>query len=545
MPALSHHGRLALLGGAALALGGMLGGVGATALAGGAVLTGIALAWVSAVPLPRRMRRERMEFSWWVLHREGAPRRPDEPVLVRITVRNPTSMPLSLAAPRLALSPGVRYARPAGQRVLVPPQSAASFDVEVRPAYAGRHVLHGAWMTLSGALGLAWVPLYFPNPLALEVGPRGYALGAAGLRPPRGVTRALRAGRAARRVGEGPELRELRDYQPGDAFRRIAWNATARRGRFTVRETEDESQATRVVVLDASATMRGDDRGRARLDHAIELTAQAARLAQSTGDALGLVAFDARVVAAVPPGDGPGHLRAVVAAAVDLRGIVDEDLTDVDEEALVETVARYFREQEGVDALRGVSGFEGRRNLVELIERAVGDDPVMRAPIRAKEPFLRMLRGFCRARCIPLPLRHDPTGAAKSRGLAAALRAAAEGARAPRTVLVISDLDAVDDFSALRTALGALRQRHHRVSFVAPCGEAFLRDPGADLSGAEREAREAVVALFTREERARLEEARVALRAMGAPLYLASGREPMAHWLRRAAAPPARRGALG
>ena len=61
----------------------------------------------------------------------------------------------------------------------------------------------------------------------------------------------------------------------------------------------------------------------------------------------------------------------VVAAAVDLRSIVDEDLTDVDEEALVETVARYFREQEGVDAMRGVSGFEGRRNLVELIERAV------------------------------------------------------------------------------------------------------------------------------------------------------------------------------
>ena len=46
-------------------------------------------------------------------------------------------------------------------------------------------------------------------------------------------------------------IRELRDYQPGDAFRRIAWNATARRGRFTVLETEDESQATRVVVLDA------------------------------------------------------------------------------------------------------------------------------------------------------------------------------------------------------------------------------------------------------------------------------------------------------
>lgn len=541
MPALSHVGRLALLGGVSLSLGGLVGGVGPVALAGGALLSGLALAWVSAVPLPRRMRRERLEFSWWTLHRDGGPRRPDEAVTVRITVRNPTALPLLLSSPRLALSPGVRYARPAGQRVMVPPQSAFTFDVEVRPTHAGRHVLHGAWMTLSGALGLSWVPLYFPNPLVMEVAPRGFPFAAGSrARAQRSVSTAPRAGRAARRAGEGPELRELRDYQPGDPFRRIAWNATARRGRYTVRETEDESQATRVLVVDASATMRGDDRGRARLDHAIELAAQAARLAQSTGDRLGLVAFDARVVANVPPGDSPAHLRALVDAAMDLRALVDEDLTDVDEESLVETVARYFREQEGVDALRGVSGFEGRRALVELIERAVGSDPSMRTPLRAREPYLRMLRAFCRARCIPLPLKHDATGAAKSRGLAAALRASVERAREARTVIVVSDLDAVGDLLALRPTLGAMRQRHHRVSFVAPCGASFLGNAPADLRPADLAARQALVSLFIGDEQARLGDARAALGAMGAPLYLATGREPMAHWIRRAAAPPPR-----
>lgn len=540
MPALSHTGRLTLLSGAALSLGGLLGGVGSTSVSGAALLAGVALAWVAAVPLPRRMRRERLEFSWWILHHDGAHRRPDEPVLVRITLRNPTGLSLSLSTPRLALSPGVRYARPEGQRVRVPPRSALSFDLEVRATHAGRHVLHGAWMTLGGPFGLAWVPLYFPNPLVLEVGPRAFSLGAAGIRPPRGLTRALRAGRAVRRAGEGPELRELRDYQPGDPFRRIAWNATARRGRFVVRETEDESQATRVIVLDASATMRGDDRGRAKIDHVIELTAQAARLAQSTGDALGLVGFDARVIAQLPPGDAVAHLRAVVATALELRAVVDEDLTDVDEESLVETVARYFREQEGVDALRGVSGFEGRRQLVELIERAVGSDPAMRVTVRAAEPFLRLLRAFCRARCIALPLRHDPSGEAKSAGLRAALRAAVEGARSPRTVVVLSDLDAIADITSLRPAIGALRQRHHRVSFVAPHGAAFLRGAPPELTPQERETRAAVVELFSADERVRLEEARASLRAMGVPLYLATGKEPMAHWLRRAAAPPHR-----
>lgn len=540
MPALSHPGRLALVGGVALSVGGLLGGVGPVALAGSAVLSGLALAWVSAVSLPRRMRRERLEFSWWALHRDGSPRRPDEPVGVRVTVRNPTDLPLLLSSPRLALSPGVRYNRAVGHRAMVPPRSAMTFDLEVRPAHAGRHVLHGAWMTLSGPMGLAWVPLYFPNPLVLEVSPRGFPLATSRQRVTTTVARAPRAGRAARRAGEGPELRELRDYQPGDPFRRIAWNATARRGRFTVRETEDESQATRVLILDASATMRGDERGRAKVDHAIELAAQAARLAQATGDRLGLIGFDARVVAQLPPGDAPAHLRALVAAAVELRTLVDEDLTDVDEDGLIETVARYFREQEGVDALRGVAGFEGRRRLVDLVERAAGSDPSMRAPLRAREPFLRLLRAFCRARCIPLPLKHDPTGAAKARGLTAALRASVEGARESRTVIVVSDLDAVDDLGALRPTLGALRQRHHRVSVVSPCGAAFFAPPSGDLGPGDREARDAVVSLFRAEERARLEDARGVLAAMGVPLYLATGKEPMAHWLRRAAAPPGR-----
>lgn len=116
-----------------------------------------------------------------------------------------------------------------------------------------------------------------------------------------------------------------------------------------VRETEDEAQTTRVVVVDASATMRGDVRGGARIDYAIELVAQAARLSVASGDRMGMVGFDARVVATVPPGDGPMHARALVTAAIDLRTLVDEDLTDMDDEALVDTVARYFREQEGVE----------------------------------------------------------------------------------------------------------------------------------------------------------------------------------------------------
>lgn len=541
MPSLSQTGRLAFIGAVGLSVGGLLGGVGPVALAGSAALTAVALAWVAAVPLPRRMRRERLEFTWWMPIRPGHARRPDEPVTLRVAVRNPTDAELTLGTPRLALSAGLRHARWKGARVHVPPRAVATFDLEVRPAHAGRHVLHGAWMTLSGPLGIAWAPLYFPNPIVMEVQPRafgGVSQGRARPRPERAA--ALRAGRAERRAGDGSEIRELREHQPGDPLRRVAWAASARRGKLLVRETEDESQSTRVLVVDASATMRGDDRGAAKVDYAIELVAQAARQSLAAGDRLGMVAFDRRVVCSMAPGDGAAHLRQVVQAAVDLRALVDADLTDVDDDALIETVARYFREQEGVDAFRDATPSDGRLRLQRMALKAIEHDPLARAPIVERDPVLRSLRAFCRSRAIPLPLKHDEEGAAKARGLALALDAAVAGAREARTVLVVSDLDAVGDLAPVKLALGRMRQKHHRVTFVAPAGPDFAGRAPAVMTEPERARRDAVVALYTGEERHRLDEMRQRLAASGVALYLAAAKDPFARWLRRAASPRAR-----
>ncbi len=541
MPSLSYAGRMAFIGAVGLSLGGLLGGVAPVALAGSAALTGIAFAWVLTVPLPRRMRRERLEFTWWMPLPPGGVRRPDEPVTLRVALRNPTDEELVLGTARLALSPGLRHTRWKGGRVAVAPRSIATFDLIVRPAHAGRHVLHGAWMTLSGPLGIAWAPLYFPNPLVMEVQPRAYGGSAhARARPTPEKAPALRSGRAERRAGEGPEIRELRDYQHGDPMRRIAWAASARRAKLLVRETEDESQTTRVLIVDASATMRGDDRGASKIDYAIELAAQCARLAASSGDRLGFVAFDRRVVARVDPGDGPAHMRQVVAAAVELRALVDEDLTDVDEDQLLETVARYFREQEGVDVFRDASAADGRHKLARMVAKAIEHDPSARIPVLAKDPLHRLWRSFCRARAIPLPLKHDPDGAAKAAGLALAIRAAIERSREARTLLVVSDLDAIGDFAPVKQSLGLAKQKHHRVTFVAPAGPDFAGKAPAQPAPDERERRDAVVSLFTGEERLRIDEMRQKLASVGVGLYTASPRDPAARWIRRAAAPRAR-----
>ncbi len=540
MPSLSVTGKWALGGGVGLTLGGLAGTLAPMVGAGSAVLCGLALAWVATSPMPRRMRRERLEFTWWIPSAAGAGRKPDEPIALRIALRNPTDETLVLGTPRLALSPGLRHARVRQQRLVIPPRTVASFELEVRASHAGRHVLHGAWMTISGPLGLAWAPLYFPNPLPVEVQPRASAARAIA-RTSTQSDPAVRVGRSTRRLGDGPELRELRDLQPGDPFRRIAWKASARRGRLIVRDTQDEAQSTRMLVIDASATMRGDDRGAAKIDYAIELAAQAARIVTASGDRLGLVGFASRVVQVVPPADGPNHARIVTGAALELRTLVDEDLTDVEDDALVRTVARYFREQEGLDPLRGVSAVEGRRKLAELAARAARHDPMMRMPVRARDPLMRVLRAFCRARAIPLPLRHDGTGEAKLRGLEEALLTAAHGARERRTILVVTDLDGVTEVTRLKTALGRLRQKRHRVVFVAPAGDEFLRalptEKGAVVRAAEQAARSAVRAMFVEDEASRLRELRSPLAAMGASLFSARHRDTAALWIRRASAP--------
>lgn len=521
MPSLSASGKLSLAGGVALSLGGVVGAIEPLMAAGHGVLVGLALAWVATVPIPRRMRRERLEFSWWSV--QGS-RKPDEPLVIRIALRNPTRSTLVLGSPRLSLSPGLKHARWKGARLELAPESLATFDIELKPGHAGRHVLHGAWMTVSGPLGLAWAPLYFPNPLVIEVSPRsaGSSLHRSHTRP----DPEARAGRSTRRHGEGAELRELREHQPGDPFHRIAWKASARRGRLLVRETEDDAQTTRVLVVDVGPSMRGDPRGGSKLDYAIELVAQAARSSRLGGDRLGLVTFDSRVTLSIAPGSSPAHLAAIVAGAVDQRALVDDDLCDLDEEQLEQIVARYFREQEGVEVKPSK---DSRERLAHMALAAVSKDPVMKLPVRAVDEHSRVLRSFCRARGILLPLRYDSTGLSRATGLQQALEAAVHKAREPRTVIVLSDLDPFESTDRLRGAFAAGRNGRHRLTVVAPMGPDFAPETDAPAGISVRDA-------LLKDDELRVQGLRAGLARAGIALYFARQKDPFAHWLARASA---------
>lgn len=62
-----------------------------------------------------------------------------------------------------------------------------------------------------------------------------------------------------RRKGDGVELISLRDYRSGDSLRRIHWKATARLGKFQVRETEQEHHQAFSILVDPSRNLWTDD----------------------------------------------------------------------------------------------------------------------------------------------------------------------------------------------------------------------------------------------------------------------------------------------
>jgi len=523
-----------------------LGGTGLLVLAGSLAAT---------FPVGRRVRRERLEFAWWLGH--GDPGTgptaavPGVPLTVRCYVRHRGERTLWLEGLEPLLAAGARLVPGPGGRDAMPRLDAASDGgfgrglppLQVRPRArtefafclagdaVGRIVLHGLAVRLRGALGLYTVPLYFPNPLAIKVLPRAAASRGATLRVASDLP-VDRSGRASRlRRGGGSAFYELRERKPGDPYRAIAWKASARLGKLVVREVEREVQEVHVVLVDVTGSMRGGPLGARKIDYALDVAAFECRRGLLGGDVVGLATIDDRVLAWIPPRDDAGQMIRIYDALVAATEVVDEDLTEVDDLELAELVGRYVRNQDGIDFARGparsapgAGGSEERasrwdlRGLVKHVRRSLeeqGDDSG--PPPVASSPDSVALRRFCRVRGIPVPHRVEPRDGAKGPTLAGALRRVAESRRGGQQVLLVTDFDGVVDFEPLVSAAKLLRTHGHQVRVLFPDARAF-RPPGPSEDPLERD----LGFVFGLTEARRFREARAALARAGVPV-LSSG----------------------
>ena len=111
--------------------------------------------------------------------------------------------------------------------------------------------------------------------------------------------------------GQGMEFAEVRTYQPGDDFRSIDWNVSARMGTPFVKTYTEERELTVMLVVDRSGSTRfGDPVTKAGL--AVEVGAVLALAAAEQNDRVGALFFTDEVEHVVRPQKGRRHALRVI-----------------------------------------------------------------------------------------------------------------------------------------------------------------------------------------------------------------------------------------
>lgn len=120
--------------------------------------------------------------------------------------------------------------------------------------------------------------------------------------------------------GFSVEFSEHRRYTPGDDLATIDWTVYARTDRFYVKKFEAETNLTGYLVMDLSASMdytHGQEL--TKFEYGICLAAALTYLMIHQSDSVGLITFDAKVRASLPPRSRRSQLSAILALLAKAR----------------------------------------------------------------------------------------------------------------------------------------------------------------------------------------------------------------------------------
>ena len=111
--------------------------------------------------------------------------------------------------------------------------------------------------------------------------------------------------------GQGMEFAEVRAYEPGDDFRAIDWNVSARLASPYVKTFTEERELTLMLVVDQSGSTRfGEPVTKGA--HAIAIAAVLALAAAHHNDRVGALLFADEVERVIPPAKGRRHALRVI-----------------------------------------------------------------------------------------------------------------------------------------------------------------------------------------------------------------------------------------
>ncbi len=480
------------LAGVVLAVTGVLGRRPEAALAGGALLAAVAWGRASTRVDIARARRAGFEMVWREQSRRSRLPVGGKRVLVA-ELRNRSDRIIHVDGVRAIASEGLRTeVHPRELDVL--PGGFARLEIEVTARRVGRRGVHGLSLGAGGVGAAFEVPLTFANVLGIEVVPRAIN---SGLLPPRGgrLRADPAAGRARNRRGEGTEIREIREIAPGDSFRKIAWKASARRGKLMVRDMENDERDVVWLVVDVAAQGWTGPVGEAPLDRAIETAASFAVERARHGAAVGVALVTDHVVVWSPPTRGGADLDRLGAIWLDAADHYDFDRCGLTVDELLRLSVEHARplDPQGLADLPGGDVDRLLARLEGLRVRAPFQGPAPRAA-PANELRDRFVRHYAASFALDVPPLASAAHSAS--GIAEALRRIHRERPRATDVVVLAPPPAATH-EDLREAVTRVRRLGVRVRWAAvdaaigleaPAGGEVLRDALYVELGAARRA---------------------------------------------------------
>ncbi len=119
--------------------------------------------------------------------------------------------------------------------------------------------------------------------------------------------------------GKGMGFEEVREYYPGDDFRSIDWNVTARMDHPYVKKFAEERELTIMFLLDLSSSCNFATVHQLKRELAAELCALLSFSAVRNNDRVGFISFTDRVEKYIPPRKGARHVLRIIRDALYVR----------------------------------------------------------------------------------------------------------------------------------------------------------------------------------------------------------------------------------
>jgi uncharacterized protein (DUF58 family) len=115
------------------------------------------------------------------------------------------------------------------------------------------------------------------------------------------VTEAMSGGYTSVFRGYGMEFEEVREYTPGDDYRRIDWNVTARHGMPYMKRFKEERQMNVILLVDSSGSLEYGSTDSTKGEKLAETASVLAFTALSNQDKIGAVFFTDQIEKVIIP----------------------------------------------------------------------------------------------------------------------------------------------------------------------------------------------------------------------------------------------------